>query len=473
MKTMRTTILGFLTAVIMALVLPGITHAQVSKLYGLNVTSATPITSPSGEITLTATFKNLSPKNANSSFNSLRLVAPAGVTITTTAGATTPAPTAITAGEIRYENLSPVGKDGAFVFTFKATFNTSACTLTWNPAPDDDVWTGSQINSGNPFAKVVSAAYPSSTTLTGTPSIALAITYPAGVSSDSVVKGPPGYAATATVTGACSPAGAPVTFPASGNSNVTVVPASPTTNSSGVASFTVTFGQSGPASLTASVLGVNSNTLNFTVYDGILNCAQKAGTSSSIDVSQDWSYPQGTALDPGWSLIRGVNKDGAPCVSVPFTFTQDTTSNPQTASFIVPASVTATQKVSAEYIVVWAPIPTSQAWIVKRPKLAWKKVGNVETGAPIYMPALACVTDPIDFSAVPQSGLDALLPVIPDEWPYNVTPLLETYGVNVKAKMCVAQQGWTSLGPVQPGDETLVQNWTKVIDQGDGFMTND
>ena len=67
----------------------------------------------------------------------------------------------------------------------------------------------------------------------------------------------------------------------------------------------------------------------------------------------------------------------------------------------------------------------------------------------------------------------ALLPVIPDEAPYNQSPLLETYGVNVKAKMCVAQQGWTSLGPVQPGDETLVQNWTKVIDQGDGFMSND
>lgn len=214
-----------------------------------------------------------------------------------------------------------------------------------------------------------------------------------------------------------------------------------------------------------------TNSTGFTVYSGTLQCGDKVGTNSAtIDVLKDWSYPQGTALDPGWSLIRGQNKlPDQPCVVVPYTFLQDTTIGAQTATFTVPSSFVPPQAVSAAYVVVWAAVPTTDGWFSKRPKLAWKVDGS---NLPIYMPALACVTDPLDFSTVPQAGLDALLPTIPSVAPYNAEPLLSAYPPGSKAKMCVAQHGWTSLGPPS-GGETLVQPWTKVIDQGDGFMSLD
>lgn len=214
-----------------------------------------------------------------------------------------------------------------------------------------------------------------------------------------------------------------------------------------------------------------TNSTGFTVYSGILGCGDKVGTSSAtIDVLKDWSYPQGTALDPGWSLIRGQNKlQDQPCVVVPYTFLQDTTIGAQSATFTVPSNFMPPQAVSAAYVVVWAPVATTDGWFSKRPRLAWKVDGNNQ---PIYMPALACVTDPMDFSTVAQAGLDALLPQIPSVAPYNAEPLLSAYPPGTKAKMCVAQHGWTSLGPPS-GSETLVIPWTKVIDQGDGFMSLD
>ena len=39
--------------------------------------------------------------------------------------------------------------------------------------------------------------------------------------------------------------------------------------------------------------------------------------------------------------------------------------------------------------------------------------------------------------------------------------------------MCIAQQGWTAVGKDDPSGPTLVQYWTRVIDQGDGFMSLD
>ena len=214
-----------------------------------------------------------------------------------------------------------------------------------------------------------------------------------------------------------------------------------------------------------------TNSTGFTVYSGTLGCGDKVGTNSAtIDVLQDGSYPQGTALAPGWSLIRGQNKlPDQPCVVVPYTFLQDTTVGAQNATFTVPSPFVPPQAVSAAYVVVWAPEPTTGGWFSKRPRLAWK----VDTSSqPIYMPALACVTDPMNFSTVPQAGLDLLLPTIPNIEPYNAEPLLSAYPPGEKAKMCVAQHGWTSLGPAS-GSETLVQPWTKVIDQGDGFMSLD
>ncbi len=69
--------------------------------------------------------------------------------------------------------------------------------------------------------------------------------------------------------------------------------------------------------------------------------------------------------------------------------------------------------------------------------------------------------------------LAGLLPVIPNVAPFNTAPYSTYYPVGTKAKMCVAQQGWTAVGKDIDGITPLVRYWTKVIDQGDGFMTND
>ncbi len=73
----------------------------------------------------------------------------------------------------------------------------------------------------------------------------------------------------------------------------------------------------------------------------------------------------------------------------PYTFLQDTTIGAQTATFTVLSSFSPPQAVSAAYVVVWAPVATTDGWFSKRPRLAWKVDGNNQ---PIYMPALACVT---------------------------------------------------------------------------------
>jgi hypothetical protein len=101
--------------------------------------------------------------------------------------------------------------------------------------------------------------------------------------------------------------------------------------------------------------------------------------------------------------------------------------------------------------------------------LAWLKDTS---GNPVYIPALSCVKDPDDFMAITTTStpyaLEDLLPILPDFGaPYN------TYYVpGTLAKMCVAQHGWTSVG-IDSSGNTLVQYWTKVIDQSDGFMSLD
>jgi len=522
MTSLRTNILGLLTAALLVLTFQSGAAFAGEKQYFLTVNPASP-TASSGPFVFTFT------NDGNSSFNSLELTVPPGWSIPATAVPTSSRGTATvnatrTVVTVNGINL-PTGAGQFMTVTIPAATGTAACGAQsgqWSAQP----WTGSSVGSGQTFR--IKGTFPSTTipsacyTVLGSPA--------ANVTPTPQTK-LPGQTATFTVTppslsrtlsassdtcGGLLVGNTFTTGPVNSNCTVTAIFASNTLSISTPAlaiagtPFDVTVNLSGPTPVTvtlgstcgysgagAKAAAANATSVTFTgtvanpgtcsfsatapdynpapvvsgfpVYSGILNCGQKAGTSTSIDISNDWSYPQGTSIDPGWSLIRGVNKDGAVCEQVPFTFSQNTTSDPQTASFIVPPSVIATQKVAAAYVVVWAPVPTSQAWIAKRPKLAWKVDGG---GAPIYMPALACVTDPIDFSTVPQAGLDALLPVIPNASPYNQEPLLSAYGVNVKAKMCVAQQGWTSLGPPS-GGETLVQNWTKVIDQGDGFMIND
>ena len=167
---------------------------------------------------------------------------------------------------------------------------------------------------------------------------------------------------------------------------------------------------------------------------------------------------------------------------MPYTFTLDITSIPQLSSFIVPTSPPfGAQKVAVQYVVVWGrvavnpltfPDPSLAFWTSKRPQFSWG-IASPTVGLPDYVPALACVSDPDDFVAVPSANLESLMPIIPNVAPFNVSPHPQYQPDGVKrAKMCVAQQGWTSVG-VDGSGNTLLQYWTKVIDLSDGFMSLD
>ena len=223
----------------------------------------------------------------------------------------------------------------------------------------------------------------------------------------------------------------------------------------------------------------NAGPASFLMWGGTLECNDIVGSNltTEVDVTKDWSYPQGSALpvqNGGWSLVRGPNKPLGPvaCTGpVPYTFTLDTSSSKQTASFLVPSGEQ--QKVSAQYVIVWKPVKSSAAttegWFNARPGLAWKTNGS----GPIYMPALPCLADPPDLRSY-MGTLDDLMPMIPNIAPYNQEPLLSAYGVGVKAKMCVSQHGWTAIGPADAnGTDTLIQSWDKVLDLHDGYVSRD
>ncbi len=238
----------------------------------------------------------------------------------------------------------------------------------------------------------------------------------------------------------------------------------------------------------------------FTLWGGILGCDAATRKAGDLDTSALKSYA--LASDVGkWGLTRGSNKENAGCVAVPYTFVLDILSSPQKASFIVPDPQDPPfQKVAVEYVVVWGRVAVDSTgddalWTTKRPLLSWGTPAIPVDGTNDFVPALACVKDPVDpieypngFASVLQADLDALLPVIPSVPPFS-TPQSTTcpncifgnsqypqYQPGQKAKMCVAQQGWTSAGKPTTGPnagKTVLQYWHKVIDQADGFMSLD
>jgi hypothetical protein len=265
-------------------------------------------------------------------------VAPTGYTITKVIGVkggigvTNPAiGVPANATRITVEFMSPVGKNADFWIDFEATVPPACVTSRWNPNLTGDVWTGSQIGSGNDFTLVLSSGAPATSTVVGTNSIALALATPSGQSPNTVVDGTP-YTATATVSSTCPGGANGVTVNFSGTPNVTVTPTSGTgtTNTSGVVTFTASFGSLGPASLTASApdLGV-SKTLSFTVFDsGVLACNTAPSPTFPPEPGTGYfaSLPSGVTqvTDPGFAAgYRLPGDKNEACDLVNYTFTNN------------------------------------------------------------------------------------------------------------------------------------------------------
>jgi len=206
---------------------------------------------------------------------------------------------------------------------------------------------------------------------------------------------------------------------------------------------------------------------------GVLGCGVPAGNNQggTYGSSVNHNPPLAFIGAPDWGLERAKkNKDGALCtVPVPYQFSFDTSLNTlQKAEFVVPD--TKGEGVAVEYVLLWSPIPTasvpaaSSGLPYPRLKLAWLK----DSGGWIYVPALACKDD--DLEQVDGSPL----PTIPFVPPFNNGCTSSTnltgctqpsgYRPGDTAKMCVAQEGSTSVG----GSDPATQLWHKVIDYADG-----
>lgn len=228
--------------------------------------------------------------------------------------------------------------------------------------------------------------------------------------------------------------------------------------SSGVATFSTLSSAAGTGcKLTASGGGVGpsapSNTFDITGPLGTLSCAPNAGFVGTLD--PDVIPPLG-GFD--WGLLRGLNTDGSCGDDIPFTFTLDTTNRAVTFT-----EDSLGQHPSVEYIIRWPTVSVdADGWSARQPCVSWGVTNPVFAADATYVcggdyvPAIACVADNVD-------GGTAVMPDIPNVAPFagnSHTQFQPTSITGNKAKVCVAQQGWTSSGGT-------VQYWTKLIDQSD------
>jgi hypothetical protein len=199
-----------------------------------------------------------------------------------------------------------------------------------------------------------------------------------------------------------------------------------------------------------------SNTFNVEQPQGTLSCTSPSNTAGNLDPE---AVPPLGAAD--WGLKRGTNTDKTCGPNIPFTFSVDGTTN--TALF---TEDSLGQLTSVEYIIRWAPVAVDgDGWSGKQPCVSWgienpvyqTDVDGVCVGD--YVPALACLANDVNG---PGDGT-AVMPLIPNAYPFNnaVESSYAQYQPGTAAKVCVAQQGWTSDGGLG------VQYWHKFIDQSD------
>jgi hypothetical protein len=244
---------------------------------------------------------------------------------------------------------------------------------------------------------------------------------------------------------------------------------SKTTDASGNAKFT-SLSSSAPGTdcqLTATAPGFTSATsdaFNIVQSLGTLSCDPTDPNNAAGHLNPDVVPALG---DPDWGLKRGQNTDTTCGADVPFTLVVDGSTN--TAHF---TEDSLGQPTSVEYIIRWKTVPVdSDKWSAKQPCVSWGVPDpvyhdNNGDGACYgdYLPALACVTNNV-------SGGSTVMPIIPYVPPFDAASnpepqyLADNPAVvtpTKRAKVCIAQQGWTSDSSL-PG----VQYWHKFIDQAD------
>ena len=423
----------------------GCTYSLTASPAAVNAGASTP---------LTLILTNTSSASA-ASISSLTLTAPPGFTITGASGSGSVAFTGTTV------TVTGIAVTPGSPYTLSVTVSTAAsCTgsgpVAWTSAVAPAGYTGS-----NPSTAINAQAC--SMTITGPTSAASGTPFSVTVN---LINGPGG--AQVTLSSSCGYTGAG-TMQATGYSAVftgTVgSPGSPPTTCSFNASANLGYGSAPPLA-------------GFQVFGGVLGCSN-TNNYDSINGKSDLTFDPDPDVayvgTPGWGLRRGQNTDGANCVLVDYTFTQDMVNNVASLVYDKMAGPPPQAHAAFKYVVLWTPVavdalPDSTAgWTQRRPYVAW---GTLNNNPPVfpgdYVPALACVEDGSatgGFAALTPAQLQALLPTIPNVPPFAGNPYPQ-YQPGQVAKVCVAQQGATSVGLDGSGN-VLIQYWDKVIDEED------
>jgi hypothetical protein len=355
----------------------------------------------------------------------------------------------------------------AVVIALNVTVNAGAtCAapqITWQPY----AWTGGVGTPSSSFGSPSLGTYTSK--LPGAANCSLSFfNQPADAFVSSVITTVP-FNSTATpvkvqaMQGASTPvSGVSVSIGSTGGS--CSISGSATTDATGTATLTSLSSSAAgdDCQLTATAAGFTSATsaaFDVVQQQGILSCDPNNPNNAAGNLNPDAVPPLGA---PDWGLKRGLNTDATCGADVPFTLVVD--GNTNTGHF---TEDSLGQPTSVEYIIRWKTVPVDgDKWSAKQPCVSWgipnpnylEDVNGVCVGD--YVPAVACVSNNV-------SGGTAVMPLIPDAYPFNdqteePAGSYPQYQVGIQAKVCIAQQGWTSDSSL-PG----VQYWHKFIDQAD------
>ena len=441
-----------------------------------------PATVSAGAQSITATITNRARFDWLKSF---KITVPANVTIgTPTSPSISPSKISVNSGVISVSGLL-VPYNQSVTLTIPATFPAAGCAanaFTWNAQAF-----GGLIVSNEVFA-LDAANSNLKTTLQGASCVL------------GFVKQPAGAEVGKTITSVGSdPTGAPVQVAllnggmpdASFSGQISLAIKSGTGTAGAVLSGGAATAMSGVATFpslsidkvgTGYVLTASSgaytpvNSTAFNIFAaGNLGCTGGAtgnanydSSNGKTDLTLDPNPDSAFVGSPGWGLRRGANTDGASCVNTDYTFTLDTVNKVATLL----SDKTTGQSAAFKYVVLWNPVPVDQTgattgWTQFRPQVSWG-IANPVPNTMDYIPALSCVSDPPDLSVLTPAQLLALLPIIPNVAPFDTNPNSQ-FQPGATALMCIAQQGFTSVGLDGTG-KILVQYWDKVIDESDGHI---
>jgi hypothetical protein len=335
--------------------------------------------------------------------------------------------------------------------------------ITWQPY----AWTGGVGTPSTSFSQPSLGTYTSN--LPGAAGCALSfLNAPADAFVSSIITTVPFNSTAAPVKvqamqGSTPVSGVAVSIGSTGGS--CSISGSVTTDGTGTAALTsISSSAAGTdCQLTATAAGFTSATsapppgaFDVVQQQGTLSCNPTDPNNAAGTLNPDAVPALG---DPAWGLKRGLNTDGLCGANVPFILTVDGTDN--SAHFLEDSLG---QPTSVEYIIRWKTVPVDgDKWSAKQPCVSWgipdpvygEDINGICVGD--FVPALACVTNNV-------SGGTAVMPVIPHAYPFNdsVESAYLQYQPDTPAKVCIAQQGWTSDSSL-PG----VQYWHKFIDQAD------